>query len=438
VTKSELGERMRSRERPVPVSRLGRWLRSGRNAVGLAGTMLGRRDGVFDLAALEALTARLGDLKGVGMKVGQLVSFIDPSLPPEVRATLAALQRSAAASPFPAVERALRDALGVRADELLATLERAPFSVASIGQVHRARLGAEDVVVKVRHPGIAQALEADFAAARGGVAMANTVLFGMASDAREMIEEARATLLAECDFTAEANHQRTFRRWLTPSRVVVPEVFDAWSTDGVLTTRFEAGSTLEQFLASGPSQAARDAAGVSLFEVMVGGFHQLGLLYADPHPGNFAFRDGQVVVYDFGCVRRFEHRHSVAFSAMARALRLSDRPALMTSARAFGFTVDGAEREALFERFARSFFAPMLVEGRRAIPPESAMEASQLMRDKRALARLGLPPHVLFLLRLRFGLYAVLSTLGAQADWGALEYEWSQRERAPAAGAAAT
>ena len=32
---------------------------------------------------------------------------------------------------------------------------------------------------------------------------------------------------------------------------------------------------------------------------------ELGLLHADPHPGNFAYTAaGELVVYDFGCVHR--------------------------------------------------------------------------------------------------------------------------------------
>ncbi|HEU4407105.1 MAG TPA: hypothetical protein VFS43_17685 [Polyangiaceae bacterium] len=44
-----------------------------------------------------------------------------------------------------------------------------------------------------------------------------------------------------------------------------------------------------------------------------------------------------------------------------------------------------------------------------------------MMRDKRALFRLRVPGRLLFLFRLRFGLYAVLARLGAVADWSALE-----------------
>jgi hypothetical protein len=42
-----------------------------------------------------------------------------------------------------------------------------------------------------------------------------------------------------------------------------------------------------------------------------------------------------------------------------------------------------------------------------------------------ALAGLSLPGKLLFLFRIRFGLYAVLSRLGSVADWGALESAWA-------------
>jgi len=297
--------------------------------------------------------------------------------------------------------------------------------------INRVIGSTHELVVKVRHTGIEAALSADFGNALGGVSVANTVLLGMASDAKGMVEEGRATMLAECDFAREAAHQRAFRQWLAPrGDVLVPEVIDAWSSNAVLTSRFEPGETLETFLATDPPQAVRDRFGRALFEVMVGGFHELGLLYADPHPGNFAFRGEQVVVYDFGCVRAFSLEQSQAFAAMAAALEGGDRAALLDAARRFGFRVEGVEREALLERFARSFFAPMLVRGPSVIPPEGAIEASQLVRDKRALAKLGLPPAMLFLLRLRFGLYAVLSQVGARADWGALEREAAARGKA--------
>jgi predicted unusual protein kinase regulating ubiquinone biosynthesis (AarF/ABC1/UbiB family) len=412
-------------EHAVSTSRLGRLFKTGRAAVGLARTMLGRRDAEVDLEALGKLTRRLGELKGLGMKVGQMISFIDPSLPPETRALLSVLQRQAPASEAPAVRQTIVDAFGARAEVLLAAMDPKPFSVASIGQVHRAELpGYGPLAVKVLHPGIKRALENDFSTAFGGLGFANVLTLGAAHDAKGMAEEVRTAVMAECDFIQEAAYQREYRAWLgSDDTLIVPEVIDAWSSETVLTTRWEPGDSLDVFLARNPSQAERDRAGAALFRASVRGFHERGLLHGDPHPGNFAFREGRVVLYDFGCVRRYTREQTQAFAEMAEALRRDDRAGMMKAARQFGFRVSSDEQGALLERFARSFFAPMLARGPSVIPPDGAFEARQIMKDKLALMKLGLPPHLLFLLRLRFGLYAVLSRLGARCDWGALELE---------------
>jgi hypothetical protein len=57
------------------------------------------------------------------------------------------------------------------------------------------------------------------------------------------------------------------------------------------------------------------------------------------------------------------------------------------------------------------------------VEPGAGLEAREILRDKRALMKLSLPGELLFLFRLRFGLYAVLSRLGAVADWSGIERE---------------
>ncbi|MBL8934459.1 MAG: hypothetical protein JNM69_07890, partial [Archangium sp.] len=255
-----------------------------------------------------------------------------------------------------------------------------------------------------------------------GVTFADTLMLGAAADAKAAVEEVRAVMLAECDFAREADHQRAFGRWLSSDPSTrVPEVVDAWSASTVLTSRFEPGATLEAFLAARPSQPARNLAGEALFHASVGGLYSLGRLHADPHPGNFAFRDGRVVLYDFGCVRTFEPKHVQALARLVSALRTNDHRAVMAAATAFGFDTSTAERQALLLRFTRAFFFPVLGRGAARIPADRPAELKELVADKRALAKLGLPPHAMFLLRLRFGLYAVLSQLEAEVDWGALE-----------------
>jgi hypothetical protein len=51
---------------------------------------------------------------------------------------------------------------------------------------------------------------------------------------------------------------------------------------------------------------------------------------------------------------------------------------------------------------------------------------------------LGLPGDLLFLFRIKFGLYAVLARLGAEANWHRLETGWRKEQMPSTSGAFGT
>jgi predicted unusual protein kinase regulating ubiquinone biosynthesis (AarF/ABC1/UbiB family) len=413
-------------ERRVPTSRLGRLFRTGANVGAMASAVLSRED--VDLDGVMKFVRGLGELKGVGMKAGQLLSYIDPTLPAELRDALALLQTTSAASPWASVEATIRTALGERADQLLHNLDRAPIAVASIGQVHRARIDGVDVAVKVRHEGIVEALRSDFAAAGVGSAFTRMFVPGAANSVKSMVAEAREAMLEECDFGLEAARQRRFATRFAQHDVLrIPDVRDAWCGDAVLTTRFMGGASLDAALER--PQHVRDRFGAALFELYLGTLYRHGEFHADPHPGNYAFTtDDRVVVYDFGCVRTFDDATVDGLRALLCAVRSDDRRALRSALEQLGATPTDDER---IRALLRGFFAPLLVKGPHRIEPGDAIEARAMFRDKRTLMKLALPGKLLFLLRIRFGLYSVLARLGSVADWAALEASFAE-SRPPA------
>ena len=408
--------------------RVARLLRGGG---GLAASVLtsGRRgaDAVLserDLQRIEGMVTRLGELKGLPMKLGQIMSYLELELPEEGRRLLSLLQTQSPATPFERIEETLRQDLGDRAEMLLERLERAPISIASIGQVHRAQLpDGTTVAVKVRHPDIEDAIRADFRAAAAGTGFAGVIIPGMGATARDFVRELEARLLEECDYQLEAERQQLFSAlYADHPVVVVPAVHRAWCGPRVLTTTWETGREFDPFRAQA-SQAERDRAGAALFDFYIGTLYRSGLFHADPHPGNYHFRDdGQVVVFDYGCVRLFEPDVTRAFVALADAVRADDRALTCQALRALG--AEPSSNDATYghlRRLLRSFFAPMLTEGPRRVEGRIVINMSEVMRDKLTLMRLRLPGKLMFLFRIRFGLYAVLSRLGAECDWAAME-----------------
>jgi len=383
-----------------------------------------------DLLRLQGMVKRLGELKGLPMKLGQIMSYMEIELPEEGRALLGLLQTQAPATPFAHIEEIVREDLPDLSAPLLDRLERAPLSIASIGQVHRATLpGGDEVAVKVRHPGIEEAIASDFRAAKMGSGLGGLMIPGMGATVRDFMKELETRLLEECDYELEAERQRLFGRLFADhSAIVVPEVHGTYCGPRVLTTAWKPGATFEAFRQEAP-QSERDLAGAALFDFYIGSLYRHGLFHADPHPGNYCFaKNSRVVVFDYGCVRVFDPEVARAFVSLAEAVRSDERARVCKALQELG--AEPSKNDDAYEhlrRLLRSFFGPMLVEGRRPVEGRIVIDMAGVMRDKIALARLRLPARLLFLFRIRFGLFSVLSRLGAVCDWARLEQELAEQ-----------
>jgi len=412
-------------EAPVPTSALGRLRRTASTALRagtgmVAGRLLGGADA--EQQVIERAVLSLGELKGVAMKMGQILSYMDTSLSSEARRQLSVLQRRSQPTAFARIEAALREDFGTRAEMLLRELERAPVATASIGQVHRARLpNGTPAAVKVRHPGIEAAIRADFRGAQTGKALARMLAPG--ADIGELIAEAEARFLEECDYSREQAHQQRFGELYAghPS-IGIPTVYPEWGSARVLTTRWCEGVSLEDFV-SRAGASERQRASLALYEFYVGSLYRHGLFNADPHPGNLLFQsDGRVVVLDHGCVREFERPTVRALARLSRAVRADDTTEIREALRELGAKSPepGPGFEATRE-LLRGFFGPALVAGPHRLEAGVSLEAREVLQNKRKLLRLQLPGKLLFLFRIRFGLHSVLARLGAELDWRQLE-----------------
>jgi predicted unusual protein kinase regulating ubiquinone biosynthesis (AarF/ABC1/UbiB family) len=319
-----------------------------------------------DVRRIEALVRQLGELKGLPMKFGQIVSYLEVDMPEEMRGLLSLLQTQSPATPRAEVERVVREDLGTRGATLWSGLDPVPVSIASIGQVYRGRLpDGSEVAVKVRHPAVDEAIRSDFRVASFATAMAGAMVPGMGATARDFVAEMKARLLEECDYSLEAERQRLFGRlYENDPIVVVPRVHDGWCAPRVLTTTWEEGLDFEPFRTAA-GQAERDRAGAALFDFYIGTLYRHGLFHADPHPGNYRFRDdGRIVVFDYGCVRVFEPEVAAAFAALAQAVRDDDREAICGALRGLG--AEPSRHDKTYEHLRgllRGFFGPMLEPG---------------------------------------------------------------------------
>ena len=290
------------------------------------------------------VAATLGEMKGAVMKVGQVASQMKDILPDEVSEALAVLQKSSAPMPFSVIRRQIRRELEGEPEELFARFDEEPFASASIGQVHRAALhDGREVVVKVQYPAVRESVNSDMKQLRrilrlGGLLKVDEPTLNA------IFEEIRAQLDEELDYEQEAAHVRLFHEFHREDpQIIIPEVVDERSTEKVLTLTYEAGDDLDT-LRDDPAydQELRNHFGRLIFNTIGRQIFELGVVHCDPHPGNFAYRrDGSLVIYDFGAVKRIPPEDLAVFRRTMRAALAEDYRELERALRDLGIRKEG-------------------------------------------------------------------------------------------------
>ena len=273
---------------------------TGRDADEVAMTMLERN--------AEQLFAVLGELKGGAMKLGQALSVYESMIPAEFaepyQRALTQLQSQGPALPTATVRRVLDQQLGRNWTSHFQDFSDAPAAAASIGQVHRGIWqDGREVAVKIQYPGADLALQADLKQLQRMARLFNLVVPGL--DAHALISEIRERMLEELDYRAEADHQRAFHAEFADSDVInVPAVVA--SAPKVIISEWIDGTPLSRLIREPKlpeGEAERDRIAAITLELLYSSPARVGLLHADPHPGNFLIQpDGRIGVIDFGAV----------------------------------------------------------------------------------------------------------------------------------------
>jgi len=253
----------------------------------------------------ERIVSTLGELKGAAMKIGQHISIQADLLPKEFAEILSVLQQSAPPVDYELIEALITDEFGKSPEALFASFDPEPHASASIGQVHRARLAnGTEVVVKVQYPGIEENIEGDIQNLKTIISTGNLMGYQKA-DLNEIFEEIRDRLYEELNYNQEMENLKTFRKlFKKDKRILIPRAFPPYCSPRVLTMEYLPGDTIDALLEPPYSQQDRDHFGHLIFDLYAYQVLQLGMLHADPHPGNFAFlKDGRLILYDFGCVK---------------------------------------------------------------------------------------------------------------------------------------
>ncbi len=408
---------------------------AGRATLGL-GRRLGGRPAEIVAAEVQARTAEqlfkvLGELKGGAMKFGQAMSVFEAALPENLagpfRETLTRLQEAAPPLPARTVHRVLARELGTEWRDRFREFADVPAAAASIGQVHRAVWSdGRDVAVKIQYPGAGEALISDLTQIGRMSRLVGMLVPGL--EVKPLVAELKARVAEELDYELEAESQARFAAaYDGDPDVLVPRVVEG--TKQVLVSEWVDGLPLSRVIAEG-SRQQRDRAGLLLARFLFSGPARVGLLHADPHPGNFRLLDdGRLVVLDYGAVNRLPDGLPRSIGPLLRLAVDGDAEGVFAGLRHEGFVRPGVDLDA--PRLL-GYLEPILEPAKVAeFQFTRAWLRRQAVRvgDPRSPAystglQLNLPPEYLLIHRVTAGAIGVLCQLEAGAHWSAELEKW--------------
>jgi predicted unusual protein kinase regulating ubiquinone biosynthesis (AarF/ABC1/UbiB family) len=430
------------------LSRGTRLARTGlRGASGLAGAKARSLAGLQrdDAQAHEDMAAHLadvlGDMKGAAMKLGQLLSFVDLDLPPDVKntyhAALSQLRDAAPAFDAGAIAEVIEQEYGAPAETVFADFDHEPLAAASIGQVHAATLtDGREVVVKVQYPGVAEAVRADLRNAESFAPLARFV--SPNQEIEPLLDELRERIDDELDYEREAQYQRAFAtRYAGHPFIRVPDIVGDLCRKRVLVSERIHGQRFTDFAASA-DEPDRQRVGEIVFRYAFGSIGRFRLFNGDPHPGNYLIEDPgsaddggvRVAFLDYGSVKMFSRERYSSMRAIETAISTGDQDTALAALRSANFLPRNAVvDEAVVYEWFRLYTRPVLDEQPFTFTTEFAAEVLRSTTDPRSpyndvLRKLNLPPDYLLLNRIQWGLNSVLASLGASGDWRAVRDEY--------------
>ena len=327
-----------------------RWRRAARGV-----TVVARHGALYAVArratAAQQARAAIEELGPTAIKLGQILSTRDDVLPPDWRHELAHLQDAAPLVPPAAVRAAIVAELGRPLPDLFASFVDAPLACASIGQAHAAQLaGGIDVVVKVRRPGVVDAVALDLEVITSVVSLISRSSRRLRSlDAMDLVEQFSTTLRHELDYGREAkNAERFAANFVDDPSVQIPAVHHELSTARVLTLERLRGLKIDDLEGLAAVGIDRTALAHRATSLVLRSIFEHGFFHADPHPGNFFIEpEGRIGLIDFGLVGEVDAATRAALTCILVALVATDATPLVEGMVRLGISRETTDTDAL-------------------------------------------------------------------------------------------
>ena len=370
------------------------------------------------------------------IKLAQFLTTRPDLVPPVYVRAMERLQDEVPPEDFEEIRRLLQDEIG-DPHEVYDSFDEEALSGASIAQVHRAVLDGDDVVLKIRRPGLEERVDTDLRVIGVLAPLVRRLFVRMgqeshAESAKNIVEELEKTIHEEMDFDREAaimtEIRENFERDGLDERVIVPYAYPEYSTERVITMEYVEGIAVKH--TDEIREKGHDVEEIvdAIADAYLHMAFRHDVFHADPHQGNLAVApDGRAVIYDYGIAQRPPEEIQEKWTRMFMGVGMRDP----------GMVVDALEdMDALDESIDRSMaveVAEMMIRD----VSGAGIEEAEMQRIEREIDEklydypMRFPRDIILGMRATFGLDGLCADLAPEYNFSRKLFEFFVEEMDP-------
>lgn len=303
-------------------------------------------------------------LRGVYIKLGQILSIMGTFLPKAYTEELEGLQDEVPHRPYHEIEGAFVRAFGKKPLEVFATFKETPIAAASLGQVHEATdHNGRRLAVKVLYPNVATIIKIDLKVL--GWALEVYGSFVQLQQIERVHEQLTDMLGRETNLAHEAKCiARMAANFADDPDVLFPEVVQEWTCPTILTMSFMDGVKISKKEALLGLQLDNSAVATKLTQLFYKQVFADRFFHADPHPGNFFVQRGpegqvRIVILDLGSASDVHEELAEGMLDILQGIMTRTDALIVRGIDKMGFVAENGDRE-LLERTVKKYFEKLL------------------------------------------------------------------------------
>ncbi len=366
----------------------------------------------------------LGNIKGPFMKIAQLLSMIPDAIPIEYSNQLMQLQTNAPSMGDSFVKRRMANELGEKWNKNFLIFNTKASFAASLGQVHKAKLKNGNIVAcKLQYPDMKSAVNVDLN--QFEIILNLFEKYNKAIKTNKIYLEIKDRLVEEINYKNEIKNIDIFYKIFKNNNFVnIPKTYKNISTDKLIVMSWLDGFPIKDLeKVSNMSKSFREKLAINIFNAWYEPFYKYCIIHGDPHFGNYSFKkNGDVNLFDFGCVRFFPIKFVKGVLDLYYALEKKDEDLAIEAYKIWGFKKINKNIIKILNLWASYIYGPLLEDKKRLIQGNNKKGygfdvANNVYKELKKIGGIEPPKEFVFMDRAAIGMGSLFMKLNVKINW---------------------